>query len=116
MDPVQAAKHIPYRFEGDHYYVGDRDVSDAIRTPKISTLSSKYSAIPEVREALIHFQKKFAKKANSVFEGRDLGTVVFPNAEVKVFLIASIEERAKRRFRELKGENFETVLKELIER
>lgn len=116
LDPVQASRDIPYSVKKGRYFVGDTDVSEAIFTPFISTLSSTYSAIPKVREHLMRFQKAYSQTEDVVFEGRDLGTVVFPEAEVKIFLTASAEERAKRRFNELKGVTFEQVLSDLVKR
>ncbi|MCH9614420.1 MAG: Cytidylate kinase [Chlamydiia bacterium] len=116
LDPIQAALDIPFAVKEGRYFVGETDVSEAIFTPFISTLSSTFSAIPEVREHLMRFQKAYSKTEDVVFEGRDLGTVVFPEAEVKIFLTASAEERAKRRFNELKGVSFEQVLSDLVKR
>jgi cytidylate kinase len=115
-DPVFVAHTLPFKIQGERYFIGAEDVTEIIRTPKITRLSSEYSAIPEVREEVLHFQKTFALGGDTVFEGRDLGTVVFPNAELKIFLTASPEKRAERRFKELQGVSFEEVLKELKER
>ena len=115
-DPVAIAHGLRFRIEGERYFVGDEDVTEVIRTPKVTRLSSEYSSIPEVREAVLHFQKTFALLGNTVFEGRDLGTVVFPEADLKIFLTATPEKRAERRFKELQGVTFEEVLKELKER
>ena len=77
------------------------DVSDFIRTPEISEGASKVSAIPAVREFLLGLQRKLAKEHDVVMDGRDIATVVLPNATVKIFLTASAEKRTKRRFDEL---------------
>ena len=77
------------------------DISDAIRSSEISMLASAVSAIPEVRSALLGIQKDIAELHNAVFEGRDMGTVVFPNAEYKFFLTADLKIRAERRFKEV---------------
>ena len=82
-------------------FLGNRDVSDLIRTPEISMAASRTSAIPAVREYLFETQQKIARENNVIMDGRDIGTVVLPNADVKIFLTASAEERANRRFREL---------------
>ena len=82
-------------------FLGDRDVSDLIRTPEISMAASRTSAIPAVRAYLFETQQKIARENNVIMDGRDIGTVVLPNADVKIFLTASAEERANRRFREL---------------
>lgn len=96
------------------------DVSDFIRTPEVSMGASRVSAIPEVREFLFELQQKIARENNCVMDGRDIGTVVLPNAELKVFLTASAEERARRRCKELleKGEDisFEEVLSDIEQR
>lgn len=82
-------------------FLGDRDVSDFIRTPEISMAASRTSAIPAVREYLFETQQKIARENNVIMDGRDIGTVVLPDADVKIFLTASAEERANRRFKEL---------------
>lgn len=96
------------------------DVSDDIRTPEVSMAASDVSAIPEVRTFLLSLQRNLAKGSNVVMDGRDIGTVVLPDAEIKIFLTASPEERAKRRYEELleKGQkaNYEDVLSDLITR
>ena len=82
------------------------DVTDDIRTPEISMLASKVSAIPEVRDVLFYLQQKIAKEHHVIMDGRDIGTVVLPNAECKIYLTASSFVRANRRYKELteKGE------------
>lgn len=96
------------------------DVSDKIRTPEISMAASNVSAIPKVREFLLDLQKNIALKNNVVMDGRDIGTVVLPNADIKIFLTASIEERAKRRYNDLikKDRNikFQDVLNDVKQR
>ena len=82
-------------------YMNDENVSELIRTPEISMLASTTSAIPEVREFLLDIQRKMGEEGGAVFEGRDMGTVVFPKAEIKFFLMADHKVRAKRRFNEL---------------
>ncbi len=83
------------------YFVGGVDVTQAIRSHEISTIASKIAVYGQLRRELVKIQREFGKKANAVFEGRDMGTVVFPEAEVKVFLTASSSVRAQRRYREL---------------
>ncbi len=85
------------------YFVGDEDVTDAIRGAEVTNLVSKISAMKVVREKLVTLQRDFAIGVNAVFEGRDMGTVVFPNAQIKVFLTGRPEVRAKRRFDELRA-------------
>jgi len=83
------------------YLVEGLDVTEMIRTPEISTIASKIAVYPEVRKALVKIQRAVAQSVDAVCEGRDMGTVVFPQAEVKIFLIASPELRAERRYLEL---------------
>lgn len=101
-------------------YLNGDDVSAFIRTPEISMGASKVSAIPQVREFLLNLQRDIAKKNNVIMDGRDIATVVLPNADVKIFLFASPECRAQRRYLELieKGENvtLEDVLKDVNKR
>lgn len=103
-----------------HVFVNGEDVSDKIRTPEISMGASTVSAIPRVRDFLFDLQKKIAAENNVVMDGRDIGTVVLPNADVKIFLTATAEERARRRHKELaeKGEqvSFEEVLADVNKR
>lgn len=101
-------------------YLNDEDVSGFIRTPEISMGASKVSAIPQVREFLLNLQREIAKTNNVIMDGRDIATVVLPDADVKIFLFASPECRAERRYKELveKGENvsFDDVLKDVNQR
>jgi len=89
--------------EGPRVILDGEDVSDQLRRPEISHLASVVSAIPGVRRALVARQRELAAAGGGVVEGRDIGTVVFPEAPVKVFLTASPEVRARRRFEELRG-------------
>ncbi len=101
-------------------FLNGEDVSDRIRTPEVSMGSSNVSAIPEVRKFLFELQRKIAAENNVIMDGRDIGTVVLPNADLKIFFTASPEERARRRHNELteKGEcvTFASVLAEVNER
>lgn len=103
-----------------HVYLNGEDVSDKIRTPEISMGASAVSAIPAVRKFLFNLQRDIADKNNCIMDGRDIGTVVLPDAQVKIFLTASPEIRAERRCKELleKGiqTNFEEVLTDVKER
>jgi CMP/dCMP kinase len=85
-----------------HVYADGEDVTQAIRSPEATRASSPVSAIPGVRKRLVELQRNMAAAGGVVMEGRDIGTVVFPNAEVKVFLTASAEERARRRVEQMK--------------
>lgn len=101
-------------------FLGEEDVSKAIRENRVSALASKVSALPQVRAFLLDFQRQLARENNVIMDGRDIGTVVLPRAEVKVFLTAAPEARARRRLLELeqRGQqaDYETILKEIIQR
>lgn len=100
---------ISLRFENGEQkiYLGEEDVGGLIRTNEISAYASKVSAIPEVRAHLLDLQRDIAAKNNVIMDGRDIGTVILPNADVKFFVTVSDKERARRRYKELiaKGEN-----------
>lgn len=104
----------------NHVFLDSRNVSSLIRTPEISMAASKISAFPEVREALLDLQRQLGVQGGVVLEGRDIGTVVFPNAHVKFFLTASVESRARRRMVELEEKgvylDFEEVKNQVVER
>ena len=85
------------------YHVNKEDVTTAIRSPEVTEIVSKVAAKPVVRQSLVNIQRSFAEGVNAVFEGRDMGSVVFPNAQLKIFLTARPEIRAERRFKELKA-------------
>ena len=101
-------------------YLNGEDLGDKIRTPEMSMYASAVSAIPSVRAFLLETQKDIARKNSVIMDGRDIGTVILPNADVKIFLTASAECRARRRYDELvaKGQTvqFEDVLREMNER
>ena len=101
-------------------FIGSRDVSNLIRTPDISMKASHTSAIPAVRAYLFETQQKIARENNIIMDGRDIGTVVLPNADVKIFLTASAEERANRRYKELAEKpncpTYEEILQDIIQR
>lgn len=90
------------------------DVSDLIRTPEISMYASKVSAIPAVRAFLLSTQKDIAEKNNVIMDGRDIGTVILPNANVKIFLVCSPEAKARRRYAELMEKGVETTYEEVL--
>ena len=96
------------------------DVSEAIRTPEASMGASNVSAIPKVREFLFDLQRKIAAENDCIMDGRDIGTVVLPNADVKIFLTTSVEERANRRYKEMieKGEeaDYNDILEDIKKR
>jgi len=111
---IKAIK-INFETEGDSLKVmlDGEDVTEAIRTIEVTNLSSEISTIQSVRETLVDLQKKLGKGGGIVMEGRDIGTVVLPNADVKIFLIASLQERTKRRHLELQKKGIEKDLYEL---
>lgn len=84
------------------YFIAEQDVTDQIRTEEVTNLVSQVSAIGSVREKLVNLQRELANGVNAIFEGRDMGTVVFPQAALKIFLTGRPELRAERRFKELK--------------
>ena len=88
-------------------YLDGENVSEEIRLPEISRMASDISAVPVVRYAMVEMQRAMAKKTDTILDGRDIGTFVLPNADVKIFLTASVDERAARRYKELiaRGEN-----------
>lgn len=113
--------HIGYDSDGvQRMYLEGEDVSAAIRKHKVSGVASQVSAIPEVRAFLLDFQRKLAQESNVVMDGRDIGTVVLPQADVKIFLTAAPEARAKRRLLELeqRGEaaDFDAILRDIKDR
>lgn len=111
---------ITLKIEGDRVFLDGEDVSEVIRSPEVDKKVSLVAKIPQIREALLPLQRRLVMGRDAVVEGRDMGTVVFPEAEVKVFLTASSEERALRRWRELKERgkdlSFEEVLRDLERR
>ena len=111
---------VKYENGSQRVYLNGEDLGDKIRTPEMSMYASAVSAIPEVRAFLLDTQRDIAKKNSVIMDGRDIGTVILPDAEVKIFMTASAECRAKRRYKELcdKGQNvkYEDVLAEMNER
>jgi len=99
-------------------FLNNENITEKIRTEEVSKLASDISAFQEVREFLLDFQRKFAESNNIIMDGRDIGTVVLPNADVKIFLTASIEERVKRRLLEINDNtvSYETVFEEMKSR
>ena len=95
------AERLDIRLEQDRVYVGNSEISGQIRTPEISNLTSPISALPCVRTRLATLQREMGRRGGVVMEGRDIGTVVLPDAEIKVFLTASQAERVRRRRQEL---------------
>jgi len=108
--------HIELRREDNHsahtsikVFLDDEEVTSDIRSQEVSAEVSRVSAIPRVRERLVALQREMSKNERVVLDGRDIGTVVFPHADVKVYLVASIEERARRRQKELQDQSAATL-------
>lgn len=99
-----------------HVFLDDEDVTEEIRTPQVNDIVSPVSAIIEIRKKLVEMQQKFGEELNIVMEGRDITTVVFPNADVKIYLTAEPEIRAKRRFDELVAKGVNTTFEETLEK
>ena len=113
--------HLAYGTDGlQHMYLNGEDVTEEIRRHEISAYASNVSAIPEVRAFLLEQQRSLARSHDVVMDGRDIGTVVLPEADVKIFLTAAPEARARRRWLELKQRGqetaFDTVLRDVLER
>ncbi len=119
-EPLDAIQHITVDFRNHHVCLNGEDVEGLIRTLEVGNMASQVSPIKEVRAFLVAQQQQMGKEKGIVMDGRDIGTVVFPDAELKLFLTASPEVRAQRRFDELtaKGEQpvFEEVLRDVNER
>ncbi|MCH3915110.1 MAG: (d)CMP kinase [Acidaminococcaceae bacterium] len=98
----------------NHVYMDGKEVTEDIRSSKVTGEVSEVSAVPGVRTAMVDLQRKIGSADSAVLDGRDIGTVVFPDADVKVFLTASVEERAKRRYLELKEKGKEVKLEDII--
>lgn len=120
--PTLSGLNVSLRFKDgeQRVFIGDCDVSEDIRQNEVSMAASNVSAIPEVRDFLFSLQRNIASENDCIMDGRDIGTVVLPDAKIKIFLTASPEARADRRFKELlkKGQqiDYATVLKEIKER
>lgn len=122
IDKVLENIEIEFKKDGENQlvFLNGKDVSKDIRTPRIDDVVAKYAAIKGIRDKMTPIQRKMGDNQNIIMEGRDIGTVVFPNADVKIFLECSLEERARRRYKQNleKGinETYEEVLKSIIER
>ena len=117
---VALARDLDLSFQGEQVLLKSENVSHLIRTETAGNAASKVAAVPEARAALLEWQRDYAKTPGLVADGRDMGTVVFPNAKIKIFLTASAEERAKRRYKQLKekglGANLGSLISEIQER
>ncbi len=108
------AANLPVSFEGTSVLYQGKDVTPQIRNEETAAIASVVAAIPEVRSALLQRQKDFAQAPGLIADGRDMGTVVFPQAAVKLFLTASAEERAKRRVNQLKNQGVNANINQII--
>ncbi len=106
---------MEHKEDGQHVFLNGKDVTQRIRTPEVSMAASTSSAIPAVRNFLFSLQKGMAERYNVIMDGRDIGTVVLPNAQVKIFLTASPEERAKRRTLEFEAKGEKADYQEILE-
>ena len=104
------ARDLPARFSGKRVFLAGRDVSVEIRSETCGERASRVATLPGVRTALVGLQRGFRRPPGLVADGRDMGTVIFPDAELKVFLTASAEERAQRRYKQLKEKGFDVNL------
>src|SRR6185437_4430976 len=114
-------KRMPKKVPSNRIFANSRDLTDFIRTPEVSLAASRISAIPEVRAALLGLQRRLGCQGKAILEGRDIGTVIFPDADVKFFLTASVEERAKRRLIEMEATgldapSYEEIKRQIVER
>ena len=104
---------ISHDSDGQRIFLCRDDVSDEIRTPEVSVAASDVAVCAAVREKLLELQRGLAEKSDVIMDGRDIGTHVLPNADIKIFLTASVEERAMRRYRELKEKGTECSFEEV---
>ena len=116
---IQIAKDIDIEMKNENeqqqIYLNGENVSKEIRNKEVSAFVSPVSSIPEVRELMVDLQRKMAQNADVIMEGRDITTVVFPNANVKIYLDANVEERAKRRFKENQEKGLNMTYEEVLE-
>jgi cytidylate kinase len=112
---AKAAEHLNCHFDGGHIFLANEDVSNAIRAEQIGNTASKIAVLPTVRHALFGLQLSFRKAPGLVADGRDMGTVIFPHAPLKVFLTASVEARAQRRYKQLIDKGFSASMQDLLE-
>jgi cytidylate kinase len=111
---AELARNLDVVFQGEAILLDGEDVSSLIRTEKAGNEASKVAAVPEARAALLAWQRDCAREPGLVADGRDMGTVVFPQAQVKIFLTASPEERAERRHKQLKEKGIDVSLADLV--
>ncbi|MFY8273413.1 (d)CMP kinase [Pseudoalteromonas sp. SSDWG2] len=117
--PLAANLDVQFAFDADNHsskiILEGEEVTHGIRNEEVGAAASKVAALPRVREALLRRQRAFRTEAGLIADGRDMGTVIFPDANVKIFLIASAQERAQRRYKELKAKGLDVTLSGLLE-
>jgi len=111
---AKLAEHLPARFQGEHIYLAQEEVTHAIRAEEVGNMASKIAALPTVRQALFGLQLGFRQTPGLVADGRDMGTVIFPTAKLKVFLTASVDARAQRRYKQLIDKGFSANMNDLL--
>lgn len=111
---AKLAQQLPASFAGDRILLDREDVTEAIRTEAVGNMASKIAALTPVRQALYGLQLGFHKAPGLVADGRDMGTVIFPRAKLKVFLTASVDARAQRRYKQLIGKGFPANMEDLL--
>lgn len=111
---AKLAEHMQVTFAGGDILLGQENVAHAIRAEEVGNMASKIAALPTVRQALFGLQLSFRKAPGLVADGRDMGTVIFPHANLKIFLTASAEARAERRYKQLIGKGFSANMNDLL--
>lgn len=111
---AKLAEHLHIHFSGDAIFLSNENVTDAIRAEEVGNTASKIAVYPTVRHALYGLQLGFRKAPGLVADGRDMGTVIFPHAQLKVFLTASVEARAERRYKQLIGKGISANMDDLL--
>ena len=111
---AKLAEHLPARFVGHDVFLASENVTQAIRAEEVGNMASKIAALPTVRQALFALQLGFREAPGLVADGRDMGTVIFPTAKLKVFLTASVEARAQRRYKQLIDKGFSANMDALL--
>lgn len=119
---VTAAENAKIRFDGEKVFLNDTDVTAVIRQPEVSRHTSDVAGIAQVRKILVAEQQQIAADTDVIMDGRDIGSVVLPNADVKIYLDATVEERARRRYAELKergtlgGKTLDMIMQDIAQR
>ena len=111
---AKLAEHLPVHFAGAEILLANENVTQAIRHESVGNMASKIAALPTVRQALFALQLGFRKPPGLVADGRDMGTVIFPHAQLKVFLTASVAARAQRRYKQLIDKGFSANMEDLL--